>query len=78
MRASTSASQACGSTSLSLAVMISVAMTAARWAPRSEPANSHAFRPRAKPRSARSAVLLLRQTRPSSRKRVKAGQRRSM
>src|SRR5262245_22336383 len=43
MRASTSASQACGSTSLSFAVMISVAMMAARSAPRSEPANSHEF-----------------------------------
>src|SRR5258708_4682190 len=47
MRASTSASQACGSISLSLAVMISVAMTAARSAPRSEPANSQDLRPRA-------------------------------
>ena len=38
MQASTSASQACGSTSLSFAVMISIAMTATRSAPRSEPA----------------------------------------
>src|ERR1700730_3913673 len=51
MRASTSASQACGSTSLSLAVMIRVAMTAARSAPRSDPANSHDLRPRAITRS---------------------------
>jgi hypothetical protein len=58
MRASTSASQACGSMSLSLAViMISVAMTAARSAPRSDPANSQDLRPRAKPRRARSAAL---------------------
>ena len=45
MRASTSASQACGSTSLSFAVMINVAMAAARSAPRSEPANSQTFAP---------------------------------
>ena len=45
------ASQACGSTSLSLAVMISVVMTAARSAPRSEPAKSHDFRPSAITRS---------------------------
>src|SRR5829696_5576985 len=57
MRASTSASQACGSTSLSLAVMIRVAMAAARSAPRSEPANSHERRPRAKPLRARSAAM---------------------
>ena len=43
MRASTSASQACGSTSLSFAVVISVVMAAARSAPRSEPAKSHDF-----------------------------------
>src|SRR5262252_8957424 len=41
MRASTSASQACGSTSLSRAVWISVYITAARSPPRSEPANAH-------------------------------------
>lgn len=57
MRAKTSASQAFGSTSLRRAVMISVAITAARSAPRSEPANNHAFLPSAKPRSARSAAL---------------------
>ena len=39
--------------------------------PRSEPQKSHAFRPRATPRSALSAQLLVRQTRPSPRKRVK-------
>jgi transposase len=44
MRPSTSASQACGSTSLSLAVPISVVMAATRSAPRSEPANSHDLR----------------------------------
>ena len=78
MRPSTSASQACGSTSLSLAVMISVAMTAARSAPRSEPANSQDFRPSAKPRSARSAALFVRQIRPSSMNRTNRCQRLSM
>ena len=53
-------------------------MAAARWPPRSEPQNSHDFRPRAIPRSPRSAALFERQTRPSSRNRVKAGQRLSM
>ena len=38
MRSSTSASQACGSTSLSLAVTIRLLKNAARWPPRSEPA----------------------------------------
>ena len=47
MRASTSASQASGSMSLSFAVMISVVTAAARSAPRSEPAKSHDLRPRA-------------------------------
>jgi hypothetical protein len=74
MRARTSASQACGSTSLSLAVWMSVYMRAARSAPRSDPANSHDFLPRAKPRRARSAALFERQILPSSRKRVKACQ----
>src|SRR3954447_26388775 len=76
MRARTSASHASGSTSFNLAVMISVAMAAARSAPRSEPAKSHDRRPRAKPLRARSAALLERQIRPSSRKRVKDGQLR--
>jgi hypothetical protein len=44
MRPSTSASQASGSTSLNFAVMINVAMAAARSAPRSEPANSQDLR----------------------------------
>src|SRR5271156_7231016 len=61
MRARTSASQACGSTSLSFAVWMSVYMRAARSAPRSDPANSHDFLPRAKPRRARSAALFERQ-----------------
>ena len=69
MRASTTASQASGSTSLSFAVVIRVAIAAARSAPRSEPAKSHDFLPRANPRSARSAALFDRQMRPSSRKR---------
>ena len=78
MRASTSASQACGSTSLSFAVTISEYMAAARSPPRSEPANSHDFLPRAIPRNARSAALFDRHTRPSSRKRVNDAQRLSM
>ena len=45
---------------------------------RSEPQNSHALRPSGTQRSGRSAALFERQTRPSSRKRVKASQRRSM
>ena len=44
MRASTSASQACGSTSFILAVTIRLYMTAARWPPRSEPQNNHDLR----------------------------------
>ncbi|KQX16519.1 hypothetical protein ASD01_08295 [Ensifer sp. Root423] len=78
MRASTSASHAWGSISLSLALMISVAMKAARSAPRSEPVKSYAFLPRAKPRNARSAVLLLRHIRPSPTKDVKPSQRFSL
>ena len=70
-----SASEACGSTSLSLAVMISVVMAAARSAPRSEPAKSHDFLPSANPRRARSAALFVRQTRPSSMKRANRSQR---
>ncbi len=72
MRARTSASQACGSTSLSWAVWFSEWSTAARCPPRSEPPNSHAFRPSGTQRSARSAALFVRQIRPSSRKRMKA------
>ena len=78
MRASTSASQARGSTSLSLAVTISEYIAAARSPPRSDPANSQAFLPRAMPRSPRSAALFVRQIRPSSRKRVNAAHRLSM
>ena len=43
-----------------------------------EPPKSHAFLPRARPRSALSAPLFVMHTRPSSRKRVKDGQRSSM
>lgn len=43
--------------------MISEYIAAARSPPRSDPANSQAFRPRAIPRSARSAALLLKQIR---------------
>lgn len=39
-----------------------------------EPAKSQDFRPRATPRSDLSAALFVRQIRPSSRNRVKAGQ----
>ena len=78
MRARTSASQACGSTPFSLALLISVYMKAALSPPHWEPAKSHASRPRAAARSPRSAALFVRQLRPSSRNRVKLGQRLSM
>jgi hypothetical protein len=65
MRASTSASQASGSMSLSFAVVISVVRAAARLAPRSEPAKNHDFLPSANPLSARLAALFVRQMRPS-------------
>src|SRR5439155_22932328 len=55
MRASTSASQVCGSMSFIFAVTIRLYMAAARWPPRSEPVKSHDLRPRAIPPSARSA-----------------------
>src|SRR5689334_2594218 len=71
IRAMTSGSQACGWPLFNLAVTIRLYITAARWPPRSEPANNHDFLPRAIPRSARSAALFERQIRPSSRKRVK-------
>ena len=67
----TSASQACGSMSFSLAVPIIVYMAAARCPPRSDPAKSHDFLPRATPLSERSAALFVRQTRPLSRNRLK-------
>src|SRR3954453_14634386 len=51
MRARTSASQACGSTSFNLAVPIRLYIAAPRCPPRSEPANSHDFLPRATRRS---------------------------
>src|SRR4029077_17299515 len=75
MLASTSASHTCGSTPFKRAVWINVYMIAARSPPRSEPANSHDLRPSAMPRSSRSAALLVKQIRPSSRKHVKAAQR---
>src|ERR1700733_12209608 len=68
MRARTSASQACGSISFILAVTIRLYITAARSPPRSEPQNNQDFLPRAIPRTPRSAALLDRQMRPSSRK----------
>jgi hypothetical protein len=52
--------------SLILAVTITLYITAARSAPRSEPQNSHNLRPRAMPRTARSAALFDRQIRPSA------------
>ncbi len=76
MQAMTSASHGCGSMSFSLAVPMSVYIAAARCPPRSVPARSQDFRPNAAERSLRcerSAELLLRQTRPSSRNRVKPG-----
>src|SRR5579859_2550216 len=78
MRARTSASQACGSTPFILQEMIRLYMIAARWPPRSEPQKSHERRPRAMPLSARSAALLVRQIRPSSRKPENWGQRLSI
>src|ERR1700755_20193 len=74
MRANTSASQAFGSMLLRRAVTMSVAITAARSAPRSEPANNHAFLPRAKPRNARSAALFVMQILPSWTRRAKPSQ----
>jgi hypothetical protein len=74
-RARTSASQARGSMPFSLALSIRVYIAAARRPPSSEPANVQLRLPTAIPRSARSAALFDKQTLPSSRKRVKAGQR---
>src|SRR5690606_33988584 len=74
MRAMTSASHACGSMSFRFAVPIREYMKAARCPPRSDPAKSQDFLPRATPRRDLSAALLVRQTRPSSRNRVKLDQ----
>src|SRR6185436_13349791 len=63
--ASVSASQACGSMPFILAVTIRVYIAAARWPPRSEPQNNHDLRPRAIPRTARSAALFDKHARPS-------------
>jgi hypothetical protein len=57
------------STSFNLQVTMTLYMAAACCPLRSEPANSHDFRPKAIPRIARSAALFDRQIRPSSRKR---------
>jgi hypothetical protein len=57
IRASTSASQACGSVSLSLAVAIRVYMAAARSPPRSEPANNHDRHPTAIPQGALGGIV---------------------
>ena len=53
-------------------------MSAARRPPRSDPQNSHDFRPRATQRNPRSAALFDMHTRPSSRNSVKACHRFSM
>jgi hypothetical protein len=50
-----------------LGVTIRLSMAAARRPPRSDPQNSQDFRPRALPLSPRSAALLDRHRRPSSR-----------
>ena len=56
IRVRTSASQACGSMSFIFAETMRLYIFAARNPPRSEPANSQDFRPRAMPLSARSAT----------------------
>ena len=66
----TSASQDCGSTSLSLAVAITMYIATARAPRRSEPANSYARLPRQSGLNALSAAFLVRQMRPSSRNRL--------
>jgi hypothetical protein len=58
MRERTSASHAWGSTPFIFAVTTRLYMAAARCPPRSDPQNSHDFRPKATPRSPRSAALL--------------------
>jgi hypothetical protein len=75
MRAGTFARQACGPTPLNLAATNRLCMAPARYLPRSEPAKSLELRPRAMPRS---AAMFDEDTSPSSRKRVKTGQRVSM
>jgi hypothetical protein len=71
-----SASHAGGSTSFSLAVTINEYIAAALSPPRSDLANSHAFLPRAIPRSPRSAALFVRQMRPSPRNRCECASKR--
>src|SRR5215204_4943510 len=53
-----------------LAVTIRLYIRAARSPPRSEPQNNQDLRPKAMPRTPRSAALFDRQMRPSSRNRV--------
>src|SRR5439155_166651 len=67
-----------GSILFILAVTIRLYITAARSPPRSEPQNSQDLRPKAMPRTPRSAALFDRQMRPSSRKRVNTVQRLSI
>jgi hypothetical protein len=57
------------------AVTIRLYMAAARRPPRSEPQKSHDFLPRVIPLRPRSAALLDRHTRPSSRNKVKLAHR---
>lgn len=64
-------SQACGSMPFIFAVAMRLYIAAARRPPRSDPQNSQDFHSRAMPRKPRSAVLVERHTRPSSRNRVK-------
>jgi hypothetical protein len=74
-RPRTAPSEASGSISFSLAVTIREHTKAARSPQRSEPANSHDFRPTATPRRVRFAALFDRRIRPSSRTRLKASRR---
>lgn len=76
-RVRTSACRVYGSMSFILAVTMRVYVALARSPPRSEPAKSHDFLPKATPRRARSTALFVRQMRPSSRNAVKACHRPS-
>jgi hypothetical protein len=67
-----------GSMSFIFAETISEYITAARCPPRSDPAKSHDFLPRAIPRRTRSAASFVMQIRPSSRYLVNAAQRLNM
>lgn len=75
IRARISVSHACGSMPFIFAVTMRLYIAAARRPPRSDPQNSQDFRPRAMPRKPRSAALLERHTRSSSRNSVKLAHR---